>query len=213
MDTAHTKNDKISPDYLIPPDSDLAQMLLQWSEDNDSRVWQIANTTNELIIELEGGMVTKQDVYRAVAARCKGQKPNTIRRWAEVAADYPPELQGKYSQLLSFQHFKTSRRLYQEGLTPSLEYGLQWCVEGNDDKLQAGKFHTVGELLANFLPSEKDKTPLKRRWDAVRDSLYDLFLLVDNDFYRQQLLDNWKELDYIIKEVDRLSREEVLDRV
>ena len=193
----------IRPDDLIPADSELAQLLLQWSEDTDSRTWNIANLTNDLIVELEGGVATRADVYRAVAIRCKGQKPNTIRRWAEVAWDYEPRVQKKYAQLLSFQHFKVSRRLYQEGYTPSIEYGLQWAVESNDDSLRAGKFRTVAEMLVNFLPEEKDKKPLRRFWDKVKDQMYDQFLLVDNDFYRQQLLDNYKEIDYAVRELDK----------
>lgn len=199
----------IRPDDLIPPDSDLAQMLMQWSEDTDSRTWNIANLTNELVEEFTGGPVTKADVYRAVATRCKGQKPNTIRRWAEVAADYDKELQEKYAPLLSFQHFKVSRRLYAEGHTPYIDYGLEWCVLGNDDKLSAGRFHTVAEMLANFLPEEKGKSPLKRKWDNVKEALYDLMLLVDNDFYRERLLEGWKELDYLVNEVEKVKDVEI----
>lgn len=197
----------ITPDELIPADSELAQLLLQWSEDTDTRTWNIANLTNELIEELEGGQVTRMDVYRAVAKRCKGQKPNTIRRWAEVAADYPADLQRQYAELLSFEHFKASRRLYKDGYTPTIAYGLQWCVEGNDEKLNAGKFHTVGELLVNFLPEEKGKSALRRLWEKSRDSLYDGFLLVENDFYRKQLLDNWKEIDFAVAELERIAQE------
>lgn len=199
----------IAPDQLIPPDSELAQLFMQWSEDTDSRTWNIANTTNDLIAELEGGQVTRMDVYRAVAARCKGQKPNTIRRWAECAADYSLDVQRKYAELLSFQHFKTARRLYKDGYTPTLEYALDWCVTGDDDKLTAGRFHTVGEMLINFLPEEKSKSPLQRAWDRAKDDLYDQFLMVDHDNFREQLLQNWKELDYIVKE---LSKIEVLDK-
>lgn len=197
---------KIHPDQLIPPDSDLAQMLMQWSEDTDTRTWSIANLTNNLIAELEKGPVTKMDVYRAVAARCKGQKPNTIRRWAECAADFPIQLQKRYAQLLSFQHFKVARRLYQEGITPTIDYALDWCVTGDDDKITAGRFHTVGEMLQNFLPEEKGKTPLMRTWDKIKDSLYDQFLIVDHDNFREQLLQNWKEVDYIVKELNRLDK-------
>jgi hypothetical protein len=196
----------ITPTQLISPDSELAQLFLQWSEDTDSRTWNIANQTNELIEELEGGIATRQDIYKAVAYYCKGQKPNTIRRLAEVAADYPDSIQRKYKQLLSFQHFKVSRRLFNEGYTPTIDYGLQWCVEGNDDKLNAGKFHTVNELLANFLPSDEYGSQLSRTWNKVKESLYDNFLLVDNDFYRQQLLDNWKEIEYVVKELDKLEK-------
>src|SRR5688572_7795241 len=104
----------INPDNLIPPDGELAHLLAQWSEDTDTRTWNIANVTNELIAELEGGIVNKKDVYRAVATRCKGRKVNTIRRWAEVALDYDAEMQEKYAQLLSFEHFKVSRRLFHD---------------------------------------------------------------------------------------------------
>lgn len=196
----------VKPDELIPPDSELAQMFLQWSEDGDSRTWNIANTTNDLIAELEGGPVTRMDIYRAVAARCKGQKPNTIRRWAECAADFSPAIQKKYAQLLSFQHFKTARRLYKEEYTPTIDYALAWCVEGNDDKLSAGRFHTVGEMLQNFLPEEKGKSVLRRNWEKVSDSLYDQFLIVDHDNFREQLLDSWKQIDYIVKELDRIEQ-------
>lgn len=198
----------ISPDQLIPPDSDLAQMLMQWSEDTDSRTWNIANLTNELIEELEGGQVTRTDVYKAVAARCKGQKPNTIRRWAECAADFPPKLQRKYAQLLSFQHFKTARRLYKEGYTPDIEYALDWCVSGDDDKITAGRFHTVGEMLNHFLPPDFYGSPLQRTWGGVKEKLYDLFLIVDHDNFREQLLQNWKEIDYIVKELGALDNAE-----
>lgn len=195
----------ISPDQLIPPDSDLAQMLMQWSEDTDSRTWNIANLTNDLIAELEGGQVTRTDIYKAVAARCKGQKPNTIRRWAEVAADFSPELQRKYAQLLSFQHFRTARRLLKEELVPDLEYPLAWCVSGDDDKLTAGRFHTVGEMLNNFLPEEFFQNQLNRIWQSIKEKLYDQFLIVDHDNFREQLLQNWKEIDYIVKEIQALD--------
>jgi hypothetical protein len=200
---------RISPDNLIPPDSDIAQMLLQWSEDSDTRVWNIANLTNDLIAELEGGIATRADIYRAVATRCKGQRPNTIRRWAEVAEDFPPKLQKKYSQLLSFQHFKVSRKLFKDGYTPSIDYALDWCVTGNDDKLSAGRFHTVADMLTQFLPQEKDKSPLKRYWDKVKDTMYDQFLMVDNDFYRTKLLEDWISINYVVQEVDRVSKEDL----
>jgi hypothetical protein len=199
----------IKPDDLIPPDSELAQMLMQWSEDTDSRTWNIANTTNDLIAELEGGPITRMDVYRAVATRCKGQKPNTIRRWAECAWDFPRDIQEQYSQLLSFQHFKASRRLFKEGYTPSIDYALDWCVSGNDMKLSAGRFHTVGDMLANFLPEEKDKTPLQRYWNKVKDTLYDHLLLVDNDSWRNQALSSWREMEYCVK---RIAEIEALDK-
>lgn len=194
---------KITPDNLIPPDSELAQLLLQWTEDTDSRTWKVANLTNELIWELEGGPITKTDIYKAVAARCKGRKPNTIRRIAEVAADYDEEMQAKYAELLSFDHFKTSRRLFSDGYTPSIDYALEWCVEGNDMKLNAGKFHTVGEMLNHFVPELRDKKPLTRVWDAVKERLYDQFLLVDNDFRRQDLLDTWERISAHVEALDK----------
>jgi hypothetical protein len=192
----------INPDYLIPPDSELAQLLMQWSEDTDTRTWNIANLTNDLIAELEGGSVTRPDVYRAVAARCKGRKPNTIRRWAEVAADFDKDTQERYA-VLSFDHFKTSRRLHSDGFTPSIDYGLQWCVEGNDDKLTAGKFHTVGQMLNQFVPELRDKKPLTRLWDNMKEKLYDQFLLVDNDWRRQELLVTWTRIDEHVLALDK----------
>lgn len=183
----------INPDNLIPPDSELGQLLLQWAEDFDASAWKIANVANELIAELEGGVVKKKDVYRVVAARCKGKQVNTIRRWAEIAADFDEELQAKYAGLLSFEHFKAARRLYNEGLTPNLEYALKWCVEGNDYKLQAGKFHTVGQLYAEFVPEYRTKT----LWERIKEDLYDSFLLEDNDTDRERLLDAWGTITFI----------------
>ena len=84
-----------SADQIIPPNSDIAHDLEQWSEDTDSRTWKIANLTNELIEELSN-VCTKADVYRAVAVRCKGNKPNTIRRMAECAADFDARMQFKF---------------------------------------------------------------------------------------------------------------------
>lgn len=195
----------IRPDDLIPPDSDLAHLLAQWSEDTDTRTWNIANVTNELIEELEGGVATRMDVYRAVAARCKGKKVDTIRRWAEVAADFPKNVQKKYASLLSFEHFKAARRLYKDGFTPSLEYALAWCVEGNDDKTSAGRFHTVSEMLAQFLPPDVYGSPLERAWGRSREKLYDAFLLVDNDTRRNRLLELWGEIDHIVTESKTLD--------
>lgn len=195
-----SKPTPISPDSLIPPDGELAHLLAQWSEDTDTRTWSIANVTNELIEELEGGVVSKRDVYRAVAARCKGRKVNTIRRWSEVAADYDKEMQAKYAQLLSFEHFKVSRRLFHDGLTPSLEYGLQWCVEGNDDKISAGRFHTVGQMMNHFIPEFRD-SPHVHLWSRVKDKLYDTFLMEDNDTDRETLLDSWDRIDYTMKKI------------
>lgn len=192
----------IKPDDLIPPDSDLAHLLMQWSESTDERTWSIANLTNELVEELSGGIATKQDIYRAVAARCKGREPNTIRRWAETAADFDKKTQKKYAQLLSFNHFKVARRLHKEGLTPYINYALEWCVEGNDDKLSAGRFHTVGEMLANFLPAEEGH-PLRVYWGKVKEKLYDLMILEDNDIKRAHMTDNWKELDDVIATLDK----------
>lgn len=191
----------ISPDNLIPPDSELAHLLLQWSESTDERTWNIANLTNDLIEELEGGIATRQDVYRAVATRCKGKKPNTIRRWAECAADFSPALQRKYAQLLSFDHFKTSRRLFKDGYSPSVEYALQWCIEGNDDKLGAGRFHTVGEMLNQFLPQEEFGNELQRYWNKTKEKLYDLILIHDNDTERKQLLANWSIMNADIESI------------
>lgn len=183
--------DSIQPDNLIPPDSELGQLLLQLSEDSDSITWKIANICNDLVVELEGGVVKKSDIYRAVATRCKGRKVNTIRRWAEVAADFPAKIQDKYAGLLSFEHFKAARRLYKEKLTPSLEYALKWCVEGNDEKLNAGKFKTVGQLYAEFVPEYRTTST----WERVRERLYDEFLIEDNDIDRQSLLTAWSIID------------------
>jgi hypothetical protein len=177
----------INPDNLIPADSELGQLLLQLSEDSDSRTWRIANITNDLVTELEGGIVHKKDVYKAVAARCKGSAVNTIRRWAEVAADFDVDLQEKYAGLLSFGHFRAARRLYNEGFTPDLEYALKWCVEGNDDKLAAGKFKTVGQLYVEFMPEYRTTT----LWERMKEQLYDQFLVEDNDTDRERLLDAW----------------------
>ena len=195
----------IHPDDLIPPDSELGQRLAQWAEDTDTRTWHIANTCNELLDELEGGPVTKTDVYRAFAARCKGREPNTIRRWAETARDFDLDTQEQYAQLLSFNHFKTARRLFKDGLTPYLNYALEWCVEGNDDKISAGRFHTVGEMLAHFLPSD-GLNPLTKKWNGVKESLYDLFLIVDNDTYRQRLLDAWNTIDGTVQYLGTLDK-------
>ena len=184
----------MNPDLLIPPDSELGQRLLQLSDDEDNKIWEIANIVNDLVLELEGGVVHKKDVYKAVAARCKGRKVNTIRRWAEVAADFDEEMQEKYAGLLSFEHFKAARRLYNEGFTPDLEYPLKWCVEGNDDKLAAGKFKTVGQLYVEFMPEYRSST----LWERVREGLYEQFLLEDNDTDRERLLDAWKTISFVL---------------
>jgi hypothetical protein len=193
----------INPDNLIPPDSELAQLLLQWTEDTDTRTWNVANLTNELIAELEGGDVTRTDIYKAVAKRCKGKKPNTIRRWAEVAADFDDEVQAEYKDLLSFDHFKTARRLFKDGLAPSAEYVLQWAVEGNDMKLNAGKFHTVGECLLHFLPGDTFENMLFKTWEKSKEKLYDQFLMVDNDTARVNLIHHWTEIDEQIQRLDK----------
>lgn len=188
----------IKPDELIPPDSELAQLLMQWTEDSDTRTWNVANLTNDLIEELfadNGGIATRQDIYKAVATRCKGKKPNTIRRWAECAADFPPKIQKKYASLLSFDHFKTSRRLFKEGYTPSIDYGLEWCVSGNDMKLSAGKFHTVGEMLNQFLPEETFGNQAQKIWEKVKDKLYDQIVIEDNDTKRAKLMSSWHDMD------------------
>lgn len=184
----------LNPDQIIPPDSELAQLLMQWSEDADTRTWNIANLTNDLIEELDGGIVTRQEIYKAVAARCKGRKPNTIRRWAEIASDFDKDAQFKYANLLSFEHFKTSRRLFKEGYTPSVEYGLEWCVHGNDMKLNAGKFHTVGDMLNQFVPKEKFEDA-KRFWAKVKDKAYDLIVVEDNDTKRAILTSAWHDFN------------------
>ena len=190
----------LNPDDLIPPNSELAHLLLQWSEDTDSRTWKIANLTNELIEELfvgEGGLVTRQDIYKAVAVRCKGKKPNTIRRWAEVAYDFTPDIQERFAELLSFDHFKVSRRLFKEGYTPSIDYALEWAVSGNDDKITAGKFHTVGEVLNHFLPEEEFKDQAQKFWAKNKDRMYDLMILEDNDTKRAHLLSSYADIDSI----------------
>jgi S-adenosylmethionine:diacylglycerol 3-amino-3-carboxypropyl transferase len=99
--------------------------------------------------------------------------------------------------------------LFKDGYTPSIDYALDWCVTGNDDKLSAGRFHTVADMLTQFLPQEKDKSPLKRYWDKVKDTMYDQFLMVDNDFYRTKLLEDWISINYVVQEVDRVSKEDL----
>jgi hypothetical protein len=193
----------ISPDKLIPMDSELGQLLLQLTEDTDSRTWKVANITNDLIAEIEGGDVTKADIYRAVATRCKGKKPNTIRRWAEVAADFDSDIQKEYKELLSFDHFKVSRRLFKEGYSPSIDYVLEWCVQGDDDKITAGRFHTVGEAIQHFVPAGNFENQLYKAWSKTKDKLYDLFLIHDNDFERKQLLEYWTQINYIVDGLDK----------
>lgn len=193
----------ITPDQLIPPDSDLAHLLAQWSEDTDTRTWNIANLTNDLIEELEGGVATKADIYKAVATRCKGREPNTIRRWAEVASDFDRDTQEKYAQLLSFNHFRNARRLYNEGFTPYLNYALEWAVEGNDDKLGAGRFHTAGEMLNHFLPEFRDTNPLQSWWKKHCDKLYDLIVVQDNDIKRRALQESFADMDTVISGLDK----------
>lgn len=188
----------INPDDLIPPDGELAQLLMQWSEETDTSTWNIANITNELIEELfvgNGGMVTRADVYKAVATRCKGKKPNTIRRWAEVAADFPKDVQDKYASLLSFDHFKVARRLANEGYAPSAEYVLDWAVSGNDLKLSAGKFHTVGSIMNHFMPKETFEKDARKFWGKVKEQMYDLIILEDNDTTRAILMSNWHDFN------------------
>lgn len=187
----------MNPDNIIPPDSELGQRLAQWAEDTDTRTWHIANVTNELIDEIvvEGGEITRSDIYKAVGARCKGQKPNTIRRIADVARDFDLDTQEQYAQLLSFSHFRTARRLYQEGKTPYIEYALEWCVQGNDDKLSAGRFHTVGEMLQHFLPADTFENQLRKYWDKTKEKLYDLILIHDNDIERVEMLAAWNVID------------------
>lgn len=194
----------INPDSIIPPDSELGQKLAQWAEDNDTRTWNIANVTNELIDEVvfEGSDLGRQDIYRAIAARCKGRKPNTIRRWAEVAADFDRDTQEQYAQLLSFEHFKVARRLFNEGRTPYLNYALEWCVEGNDDKLAAGRFHTAGQLLQHFLPKETFENQLYKYWARIKEKLYDLMLIHDHDVQRKSMIENWVEIDSIVRLLD-----------
>jgi hypothetical protein len=184
-------------------DSELGQLLLQLTEDTDSRTWKVANITNELIDEIESDEVTRADIYRAVATRCKGKKPNTIRRWAEVAADFDSDIQDEYKELLSFDHFKMSRRLFKEGLSPSIDYALQWCVEGNDDKITAGRFHTVGEMVQHFVPADSFENQLQKTWAKQKDRMYDLFLIHDNDYEREQLLKHWMGINYIVGGLDK----------
>lgn len=193
----------ISPDNLIPMDSELGQLLLQLTEDTDSRTWKVANICNDLVAELEGGDVTRADIYRAVATRCKGKKPNTIRRWAECAADFGFDIQEKYKELLSFDHFKTSRKLFKEGYSPSVDYALQWCVEGDDDKITAGRFHTVGEMIQHFIPADEFENKLQKIWGKVKEGLYDQFLLVENDYYRGRLTEAYSQIDYAVTALDK----------
>jgi len=190
--------DTVKPENIIPLDSELGQLLLQLSDDGDDIVWKIANITNELIEELEGGIVTRKTIYQAVARCCKGKKFNTIRKWAEVASDFDIDVQEKYKHLLSFEHFRVARQLHVAKLTPTLEYGLKWCVEGNDQKLNAGKFHTVGEMLNHFMPEYRE-TGAVVSWSRVKEDLYDKFLLVDNDTDRERLLEAWKTIDYVLE--------------
>lgn len=185
----------INPDLIIPPDSELGQRLEQLSGDSDDKVWEIARIGADLVEELEGGIVTRRELYRAMARRCRGRKVNTIRRWVELAMDYPLDIQKRYQDLLSFEHFKVSRRLFKDGRTPSIDYALQWAVEGNDDKITAGKFHTVGEMINHFLPIEAFAFTLPKRWNKVKEDLYDLFLMVDNDTKRGELLRSWQTID------------------
>jgi hypothetical protein len=198
----------IHPDNLLPPDSEIAQKLMQWSEDMDTRTWHIADVTNDLIEELEGQAITKADIYKAVGARCRGQKPNTIRRLAEVARDYDRDTREQFQEILSFSHFKTARRLFQEGHTPYLSYALEWCVDGNDYKLSAGRFHTVGDMLNQFLPQYRDAHPLQSYWARVKEKLYDLMLLEDNDTKRNHMLENWRELEGTISTLVPLDKSE-----
>lgn len=197
----------IHPDDLIPPDGELGMLLAQLAEDTDTRTWKIANICNDLIDEVAGGPVTKMDIYRAVATRCKGQKPNTVRRWAEVAADFDRDTQEQYAQLLSFNHFKVARRLFQEGRTPYLNYALEWCIEGNDDKLSAGRFHTVGDMLNHFLPDDQFQSKLSQYWGKHKEKLYDLVLILDNDTQRERLLELWRQIDGIVQTLDSVKEE------
>lgn len=189
----------VSPDNLIPVESELAHLLRQWSEDTDTRTWNIARITNDLIVEVEGGDITKADIYKAVAARCKGKQVNTIRRWAEVEADFDRDIQDQYRDLLSFEHFKVSRRLFKDGKTPSIDYALDWAVSGNDYKLSAGKFHTVGEMLNHFVNGEDFGNPLQKKWNKVKDDLYDQFVMVDHDTRRAILLRAWQNIDSTVE--------------
>jgi hypothetical protein len=201
----------ISPDLLIPPDSELAHLLLQWSETEDTRTWNIANLTNELIEELEGDTVTKKEIYKAVAVRCKGRKPNTIRRIAEVAADFDAETQETYSGLLSFEHFKTSRRLFNEGYTPSIDYALSWSVSGNDYKLGAGRFHTVGDMLNQFLPKDSFENQLQDYWFSHKERLYDLIVIHDNDSERKVMQDGFDKIDAVVSALTRIDSRDTIE--
>jgi hypothetical protein len=200
----------ISPDNLIPVESELAQMLRQWSEDTDTRTWNIARITNDLIEEVVGGDITKEDIYRAVATRCKGKKINTIRRWAELEMDFDRDIQDQYKELLSFEHFKVSRKLFKDGRTPSIDYALDWAVSGDDYKLTAGRFHTVGEVLNHFIPDSEFDNPMQKKWNKVKDDLYDHFLMVDNDNRRQDLLAAWNVID---RTLDLLTDSKVDDKI
>jgi hypothetical protein len=102
---------------------------------------------------------------------------------------------------LSFDHFKTARRLYKDGFTPYVNYALEWCVEGNDDKLAAGRFHTVGDMMHQFIPELRDANPLELMWSKVKERMYDQFLLIENDTYREELLELWRETDLTIGKV------------
>lgn len=174
----------VKPDYLIPPDSELGQLLSHLMDSTDDAIWKVARITNDLIEELAGGEVTRTDIYKAVARRSKGRKPRTIRSWADVAADVPVKVEKKYANLLSFDHFKTARRLVKNGYAPSIEFVLQWCTEGNDNKIYAGTFHTVGEMLNQFLPEDTFGNSAERYWLSVREKLVDNALLIDNDTER-----------------------------
>lgn len=201
----------IAPDNLIPPDSELAHLLMQWSEDQDTRTWNIANLTNELIEELvpdvpEEGTVTQKDIYKAVAKRCKGRKWNTIRRISEVARDFDAEVQEKYAQLLSFEHFKVSRRLFNEGMVPTIDYVLEWSVTGDDMKLTAGRFHTVGEVMNHFYPEETFKKTLVGYWDKTKERLYDLILIHEHDVERNKMMTAWSDLEAVVSRLDKSEK-------
>lgn len=186
-----------SADQIIPPNSDLAHNLLQWSDEIDSGTWNIANTTNELIDELKA-VVTKTEVYRIVAIRCKGKKVNTIRRWAECAADFSEEVQAKYASVLSFNHFKAARRLLAEGLVPYLEYPLEWCLVSLDDTVYAGRPRTVSELLLHFLPEEETNSyTAVKYWNSVRERIIDHVVMWDNDTEREELKEAIETLDKV----------------
>jgi len=211
MDIVHMKTNKsIDPDLLIPAESELGQLLMQLAEDNDERTWKIANICNDLIEEVEGGEVTKTDIYKAVATRCKGREPNTIRRWAEVALDFDKDTQEQYAGLLSFNHFKVARRLFKDGHTPYLNYALEWCVEGNDDKLAAGRFHTVGQLLQHFLPADTFENQLVKHWEKGKEKFYDLIIIHDNDTQREKLLNLWIQMNYVIQDIQPLDKTEAV---